>query len=719
MIRFKRIRTRILTVILIPTVVILVSVIWVLEHHMSLHAVNASRALVGEKVRALAVEVDKQNLEAITIVRVMAEAQRDGLFGKRDLSVRFARRILEAYPELQAAYFGYEPDADGQDRTADRSRATDSDGRFLPYWHRRDGEVALEPLVNMESSLYYRGAKNRYLGVPETRGVALPMEGAGEIRTRLSSLYTDARERAARQRAIITEPYNYEGTYIVEQTYPIVIDGTFRGVAGVDRRLDSITAFLGQKKQYHSADIFLISRRGRIITATMDTVNAGKDPEKLTAWEKRRQLPTKKIEETPYRDILVDFYTGTPGKKVKDQFVTDPVLRRPYLYAAARVTTGDWLVVMRVSRDEITAPVKRSLSYAIVMAGVGLFVVICIIFIFGSSVTSELGKVVSAARRVANGDLTIELATTQTDETGQLLDAVGTMTRDLSSLIAQVKSAAVQVQSIANVITATCKGQEESVAEFGLSTAEIAAAAKEISATASGLVKSVEEVADVGASTAALAAEGRTGLSAMEQMMRTLAEATDVVSEKLSLIRDKAGNIGDVINTIIKVADQTNLLSLNAAIEAEKAGEHGGGFSVVAQEIRRLADQTAVATLDIEKTVHEMYSAIAVGVLEMNRFSEQVSNGVRDAGRINRQLARIMEQVETLPPRFGEVTDGMRSQSDGAEQISLATSQLAQTAKRSQSSAQEFADAATDLQRAVAGLRQEVSRFVVKKRAQQ
>lgn len=97
----------------------------------------------------------------------------------------------------------------------------------------------------------------------------------------------------------------------------------------------------------------------------------------------------------------------------------------------------------------------------------------------------------------------------------------------------------------------------------------------------------------------------------METTMRQLADSTGSISARLGLISEKANNINGTITTITKVADQTNLLSLNAAIEAEKAGEYGLGFAVVAREIRRLADQTAVATLDIESMVRDMQSSVS------------------------------------------------------------------------------------------------------------
>ena len=116
--------------------------------------------------------------------------------------------------------------------------------------------------------------------------------------------------------------------------------------------------------------------------------------------------------------------------------------------------------------------------------------------------------------------------------------------------------------------------------------------------------------------------------------MRQVMEAAGSINAKLAVLNEKAGNINQVVTTITKVADQTNLLSLNAAIEAEKAGEYGRGFAVVATEIRRLADQTAVATYDIEQMVKEIQSAVSAGVMGMDKFSEEVRRGMqRRAGQ--------------------------------------------------------------------------------------
>ena len=113
-----------------------------------------------------------------------------------------------------------------------------------------------------------------------------------------------------------------------------------------------------------------------------------------------------------------------------------------------------------------------------------------------------------------------------------------------------------------------------------------------------------------------------------------------------------------MVTTIVKVADQTNLLSLNAAIEAEKAGEYGRGFAVVATEVRRLADQTAVATYDIEQMVREIQSAVSAGVMGMDKFSEEVRRGIAEVGQVGEQLSQIIQQVQALAPRVQMVNEG-------------------------------------------------------------
>jgi len=329
------------------------------------------------------------------------------------------------------------------------------------------------------------------------------------------------------------------------------------------------------------------------------------------------------------------------------------------------------------------------------------------------SISSPIRAAMDVARQVAGGDLRASVNVTTDDETGALLGAIRTMTNDLRGLIGRIQKSSVALISTATAIQATSSEQQQVIADYGASTSQAVAAVKQISVTSQELLRTMTEVNDVAARTGLMATDGRESLAGMDDTMRQLAESTSSFGAKLATISERAATINLAVTTITKVADQTNLLSINAAIEAEKAGEYGTGFLVVAREIRRLADQTAVASLDIERMVKEMQYSVSAGVMEMDKFAEQVRSGVREIGTVSAKLGEIIGAVHGIHGRFGQVTEGMRAQSQGAEQIREAMIRLAEGATRTASSLDDFNRATTHLRAAVGDLKEEVSRFTI------
>jgi methyl-accepting chemotaxis protein WspA len=324
-----------------------------------------------------------------------------------------------------------------------------------------------------------------------------------------------------------------------------------------------------------------------------------------------------------------------------------------------------------------------------------------------------LSNVVRLAEKVSVGDLTTRVEATSNDEIGRLMAALGAMTQNLNGLVRQVQQSGIQVTTSSTQIAASGKQLEATMTEQVASTTQVVVTAKEIAATASELAKTMEAVVATAQATTTAADNGQQGLQQMETTMRQLAMSTTSISAKLGTMSEKANNINTVVTTITKVADQTNLLSLNAAIEAEKAGEYGLGFAVVAREIRRLADQTAVATLDIEQMVKEMQSAVSTGVMEMDKFTREMASGVVEVGNIGSQVAAVIEQVQALTPQFTQVNEGMEMQSLGAQQISEAMMQLGEASRQTATSLSETNTAIAQLTGTAQGLRQEISRFKV------
>jgi methyl-accepting chemotaxis protein len=296
-------------------------------------------------------------------------------------------------------------------------------------------------------------------------------------------------------------------------------------------------------------------------------------------------------------------------------------------------------------------------------------------------------------------------------ETNQLFSAVAVMIHGIEELLGAVNATGSQLQASAERIAATARQIEVAATQQAASTVEVGATSKEISSTAGQLADTMAEVAGVANRSATLAEEGRESLARMGQAMDDLDEGSREMSAKLTLIREKATGIGQFLSTIGKVAAQTNLLSLNAAIEAEKAGEFGPGFAVVAREIRRLADQTAGAALDIERTVRDMQASVQAGSAAMEGFTSLTRQTADTSRAVNAKLGRIIAAGEELNPRFSAASEGMSLQAEGADQISVVISQLADNAGQTRDSLAEFRRAAEDLTATAAGLKEILTRF--------
>jgi methyl-accepting chemotaxis protein WspA len=410
---------------------------------------------------------------------------------------------------------------------------------------------------------------------------------------------------------------------------------------------------------------------------------------------------------------------------------------RTKLAALVYFEPWDWLINASTYEDDYLTTIQglRStvgrLVWALVVGGVlVMLLALTAAMYMGQRLTRPLELVTRLAGKIAAGDLhgaKSELASLGErfhergesgrfdfrDESHDLLDSFETMTGTLDKLIGQVQRSGIQVTTSATEIAASARQLEATVAEQAASTREVSATSTQISSTASALLETMNGVTQAVGEAATRAEGGHGELGRMEGSMRELVKATSTISSRLGVISDRASKISTVVTTINKVSDQTALLSLNAAIEAEKAGEFGKGFSVVAREISRLADQTAVATQDIEGVIKEMQSSVSSGVMEMDKFSEEVRRRVGDVNKVAEQLGGIIDRVRALGPEFESVQDGMHTQSIAAQQISEAMKQLSAAADQTKESLGEFKQATGQLNAAVQGLQGQVSQFKI------
>ncbi len=416
-------------------------------------------------------------------------------------------------------------------------------------------------------------------------------------------------------------------------------------------------------------------------------------------------------------DFSVEGLLSVEVESVRDEnllgklqvFYTDAVLRKKTQHvrndASSQVEEFH-----RHSRSRLRGAIIRQ---SIGIGGILLALMLCLLVVLRMLVRTPLLKLSDVTHKLTAFDLTVDVKARNQDEAGKLLQAINQLVQSFRKVIGQVQRSGIRVTSSATELSATAKEQETIIAQQMDSTGSIVASVKEISDVAAHLVQTMQKVASMSQNTAEFVSSGQADLTRMKDVMFQMEKASESISGRLESIHKKTESITSVVTTITKVADQTNLLSLNAAIEAEKAGEYGRGFTVVAREIRRLADQTAVATLDIEQMVQDMQTAVATGVTEMDNFVAEVRRNAEDVSDIGAQLTQIIDQVRALSPNFEEVNLVMERQSEHVDKINTAMLDLSEEMQQTRDSLGETYSVIEQLKNSARNLQDEVSQFKV------
>ncbi len=436
------------------------------------------------------------------------------------------------------------------------------------------------------------------------------------------------------------------------------------------------------------------------------------------------------------KDIVENAVKLKPGevyfKEYKWKNPGEPAARGK-IAAVTYFEPWDWVIGAGVYKDDYYETKEKLeekffiLLERLIFFGAAILILsIVLAVILSNRITKPIKFINTLAKKIADGrlkeakyqigeKLSAARSSRRKEETTELMQSFAKMTDNLFSLIGQVQQSGIQVTTSATEISASARQLEATVAQQAASTKEVTASSREISESAGELVKAMQRSGGTVEDTVSTAESGREQLEELDTTMKSLTNATACISTRLSVINDKADKISGIVTTINKISDQTNLLSLNASIEAEKAGDYGKGFSVVAREISRLADQTAIATKDIEFMVKEMQGSVSSGVMEMDKFGKQVSSGAEKINGITANIESIINQVHLLIPEFNNIDGAIKSQSEGAAQINEAMHQLNEAAIQTKEALSEFRNVTLQLNEAVKGLQKEVSHFKISK----
>lgn len=602
-------------------------ILWVMNGQASKMQRDLAIDYAAELAQHEGFKVKAQLETAMSASRTLAQA----LVGLRKVNPDRAladavlRQILTDNPAFLAVWSGWEPDAfDGRDRDYRNAPAHDATGRYLPYWNRGTGQALVEPLVDYDTP----GAGDYYLLAKSSRTETL------------------------------IEPYIYNvagtDTLITTVVVPIMDNGRFLGVAGVDIALLDYQAEVSKIKPYETGYASLLSNTG------------------IFVGDARAERVGTQVNDA-------DLEAAISAGKVFGRYRFNDVLAAETYEVAVPVnvgaTTTPWSFKVTVPVARMMETVIAMRTTAIIIGLISSLVVAAILlWCIRTWVLNPVNVARDAALRLAGGDLRGTIVVRGKDEIAQLLTAMQSMSEKLVTIIASIRGSA--------------EGLVQSSEQIGSTSQSLSQAATEQAATVEETSASVEQIS---AAVAQNSDNSRATDGIASSSAKTAAQGGEAVRETVLAMRQ----IADKIGLVDEIAYQTNLLALNAAIEAGRAGEHGRGFAVVAAEVRKLAQRSQEASKDIGTVA---------------------GRSVLLAERAGNLLDEMLPGIRKTADLVQEISAASSEQMTGLNQINAAVSQIAQTTQVNASAAEELNATAEEMSNQAIQLQEMMEFFQIQQR---
>lgn len=375
--------------------------------------------------------------------------------------------------------------------------------------------------------------------------------------------------------------------------------------------------------------------------------------------------------------------------------------------AIITLVAGGSVYLMVHSGVNIAERIHVILILTLVASGFIIFYGMYIAFL----TSTPLRRGVGFAQIVAQGDLTPNMyCLTQKDEIANLCKALNTMVENFRSLVSNISrgadvfaesshilaeraeatvNAAQQVAEAINQVAGGSQSQANSVQNIMLAVQEMTKVIQQID-------RSVVLTDQASSQALQMTNEGETAISKISAQMthvhRTVQETGDIISS----LGEKSTSIGTIVETIKAISDQTNLLALNAAIEAARAGEHGRGFSVVAEEVRKLAEQSTLSSAQIEHIIHDIKNNVDMAIESMNSEKEVVRNGSHVIEEAQKSFTRIKDSTLVVNRQLQEVSAFAKNIAASSEQIAQEVTLVAAISQETTAQTEEVASNSTE-----------------------
>ena len=435
----------------------------------------------------------------------------------------------------------------------------------------------------------------------------------------------------------ISEPYfdtTFTKEWEVSFCQPIFLaNGTFEGLVGVDVLLSDIQTYTAQEKVGVNGFSVLVSQGDNLI-AYPDQNQWG------------NSITTVFGKDTPLSNAIIN-----------NNFAQQDVVLNgtDYTVNLKKVPSVDWIALEFYPDTEITTPIYQSLIIQLVIATIIAVIITCFVMFASTSMTKPISNLGQMAQEIADGNLTANVSeTTRTDEIGLLVNDFNRMKSNLSLLVGSMQESSERLSSASE--------------ELATSSEEVSSSSENVAATQQQITK---------------------GAQSQASMVVEAQKLIQNLSAGIKDIKHNADEIKSVVDLITSIANQTNLLALNAAIEAARAGEAGRGFTVVADQVRKLADESKQA---VKRTVDMVSQIVRVSEVQ-EKSAVEVVNAVDSIATVAEETSASTEEAsaaaEEQASSMEEITSTAQSLTELAENLRKRISTFTTSAKDKETSAQK------------------------------
>ena len=438
---------------------------------------------------------------------------------------------------------------------------------------------------------------------------------------------------------------------------------------------------------------------------------------------------------------------GMLGEMAKEPAGTYVDKLQGMVYAYQRVEGFNDFLVSETDRDRFFTPLRHIVWITSLVCLLTLIIGIYLSYILSYSFTKPLSKLGRYARQISEGEISEKVSLASGDEVGTLADAfdnmhqnftvlaqqaqkiaggdlsqrvafpgpfgeaINTMVTNLREMTGQSQEAASRIGNSSSEIVAAAQQQASGAAQQAASVSETTATMEELSATARQIAENSNAVTAVADETLKSAEDGQDFMEESTKSMALIRSKTGESAEKILRLGQRSQQIGEIIDIINEIAIETKMLSLNAAIEAAKAGEAGKGFSVVAGEIRRLAEDVVKSTGTIRDVLLEIQSAANASVLAAEENVKGVEEGEARLNQVRDALKNIIAMAEQTAESARQISVATNQQKEASEQVVNTMREISKVAQQTASASKNSISSASDLSRLAEELRSRVSQF--------